>query len=66
MVCLITADTIFTRYNGDVEELELGNFLECVVKEGIKLLSQYIKAGYMFCVHEDFICIYFKNGFIYL
>ena len=39
VVCLINDDTIFTLYNCDIDKLEVAAFLECIVKEGIKLLS---------------------------
>ena len=58
MITLINADDIFTLYNGDIEEPELGILLAHVFKKGIKLFSQSIKAYYMLCVHEDVICHY--------
>ena len=65
MVFLINDDAIFTLYNVNIEELELGNLLEFVVKEGIKLFSQSLKEYYILCVHEDTIFIYSKNVFAF-
>ena len=65
MVFLINDDAIFTLYNVNIEELELGNLLEFVVKEGIKLFSQSLKEYYIFCVNEDTIFIYSKNVFAF-
>ena len=62
MVCMINDYAIVTFYNDDIEDLELGTFLECLVKQGIKLLSQYIEADSMLCGHEDVICLYNSNG----
>ena len=58
---MINYDDIFTLYYGDIEELEFGTLLECIVKEGIKLLSQYIKLDTMLCDHKDTIFIYCNN-----
>ena len=52
MVCLINDDYIFNFYNGDIGELEFGTFLECIIKEGIKLLSLSIKEYYVLCEHH--------------
>ena len=57
MVCLIDADSIFNLYNSDIWELDIGNFLECVVKEVVKFLSQSPKPEYMLCGHDYVICI---------
>ena len=63
---LINADAIFPLYNSDIEDLELVTFLECIVKEGIQLLTQYIKSYPMMCGHKDVIYIYRKNIMICL
>ena len=55
MSFLINADAIFTMYNGDIEEIEFGIFLEYIVKEGIKFLDP------MMCGHKDSICLYCYN-----
>ena len=60
MSFLINADAIFTMYNGDIEEIEFGIFLEYIVKEGIKFLDP------MMCGHKDVICLYYKNILICL
>ena len=46
---MINDDAIFTLNNGDIEEFYIDTFLECVAKDGIKLLSQYLKAYSMLC-----------------
>ena len=66
MICLIIYDAIFTLYNGDIEELEFGTFLEYIIKESIKLLSQSLKTDPMLCGHKDIICLYCKNILICL
>ena len=66
MVCLINSDAVFTLYNDDIEELEFVTLLECIVKEGIKLFSQYLKEYPMVCGHKDVICIYYKTIIICL
>ena len=65
MIYLVNFDAIFTLYNGDIYDIDLGTFLESLVKEGIKFSSQPLKADYMLCDHEDVIFMYCKNEFIY-
>ena len=66
MVCLINADAIFNICNGDIEELTFGTFLVCIAKEGVKLVSQYIKVDTMLCGNKYTICLYCKNRLIRL
>ena len=61
MVYLINDDFVFTLYHFDIEDIEHDIFQEYSVKEGIKLLSQYLKADSMLCDHDYFIYIYYKN-----
>ena len=66
MVYLINEDTIFTLYNGDIEDLDFGTFLEYIFKKGFKFLVQYISVDSMLCVHKYVIYFCFKNRLICL
>ena len=63
---MFNSDAIFTLYNCDIKELEFVTFLEFIVKEGIKLLSQYFKEDPIMYVHKYVICLYVKKRLICL
>ena len=66
MVFMTNDAVVFNLYNGDIEELEFGTLLECIVKECIKLLSQSLKADPVLCGHKDDTYIYTERINLYV
>ena len=55
MLFMVNADAIFTLYNGDIEDIDFGTFLEFKVKEGIKFIDKNTKSYPMLYGHKNVI-----------
>ena len=64
MICLINDYAVFTLYYQNTKYIEFVTFLKSIIKEGIKLLIQYLKSDTVLYIYKYSICIYIKNIFI--
>ena len=52
MICLINDYAVFTLYYQNTKYIEFVTFLKSIIKEGIKLLIQYLKSDTVLYIYK--------------